>query len=529
MITLTGIHSIPLEDHEVRVLQTTREMESRGDWVLPSFNYEPRLSKPPFNYWATATLSRLDPSSEDVQIWHGRLISLLAGLVMVFATYHAGKTLFNPSIGKLASLLMLGMQGYITLSHNARPDFLYSTFCALQLFAWMYAWKEDDGTVRQRLYGWLAWGMAGFATLTKGPQVPAVFLAGMLVFLLCGSDRKRTLKVMQPFVGIVIFCLLVLPWWLLLQQRLNELRVDLSETQLSGSLLYSLASWKEILSCYYPLTLFYMMLPISLIIPFMIPRLWKARKEAAAPTRILLYASGALLIIFTVGGHYRKHYLLPLLPAFSIFLASAVQTTAFPRLQGMWKRGMMALLALIAVLCMGLIIRGKGYTSLLWIFLNLIPLWLLLRQELKDSSWAEGLFSTQLLKVSVVLVIMVTGCIAYFPSSQNQWRGSEQSFAESIGKTLQAGDLIVQWQSGSLILPFYTKRPVTRFHEQAKLAAYFQENRDKHTIYAVVPKPEISNFSARFENTGLLIMENPHRPEKEFIFVKLTAVRNIQP
>jgi hypothetical protein len=159
----------------------------------------------------------------------------------------------------------------------------------------------------------------------------------------------------------------------------------------------------------------------------------------------------------------------------------------------------------------------------------MIPLWLLLRQEVKNSNWAEGLFSIQLLKVSVVLVIIVTGCIAYLPSGQNQWRRSEQLFSESIGKTLQAGDLIVYWQSGSLILPFYTKRPVTRFHEQAKLAAYFQENRDKHTIYAVVPKREISNFSARFENTGLLIMENPHRPEKEFIFVKLTAVRNIQP
>jgi 4-amino-4-deoxy-L-arabinose transferase-like glycosyltransferase len=529
MITLTGIHSIPLEDHEVLVLQTTREMESRGDWVMPSFNYEPRLKKPPFNYWATAILSRLDPFSENVQIWHGRFISLLAGLIMVLATYHAGKTLFDPTIGKLASLLLVGMQGYIYLSHSARPDFLYSAFCVLQLFAWMYAWKEEDDTARQRIYGWLGWGMAGLATLTKGPQGPAVFLVGVLVFLLCGSDRKRTLKVMRPFVGIAIFCLLVLPWWFLLQQRVAEMKVNLSETQLSGSLLHNLVSWEELIRFYYPLYLFYLMIPASLIFLFMIPRLWKLREKMSEPTKILLYASAAMLIIFTLGGHYRKHYLLQLLPVFSILIASAVRTAAFPRLQGMWKRGMMALLAVLAVLCLGLIIYGKGYASLLWIFLNMIPLWLLLRQEVKDSGWDDGLFSTQLLKASVGLVIILAGCIAYLPSGQNEWRRSEQSFSESIGKTMQPGDLIVYWQYSSLILPFYVKQPVTRFDEYAKLEAYFQENHDKHTIYAVVPKPEFSNFSVRFENAVQIIMENPHRPEKEFVFVKLTAVRNIQP
>lgn len=524
MITLTGIHSIPLEDHEVLVLQTTREMESRGDWVLPSFNYEPRLKKPPLNYWVTATLSRLDPFSDDVKIWHGRFISLLAGLIMVLATYHVGKTLFDPAIGKLASLLLLGMQGYITLSHSARPDFLYSTFCVLQLFAWMYAWKEEDGTARQRLYGWLGWGMAGLATLTKGPQGPAVFLVGMLVFLLCGSDRKRILKVMRPFVGIAIFCLLVLPWWFLLQQRLAGMNVNLSETQLSGSLLHNLVSWEALIRFYYPLYLFYLMIPASLIFLFMIPRLWKLREKMSAPTRILIYTSAALLIIFTIGGHYRKHYLLPLLPVFSILIASAIRTAEFPRLHGMWKRGMIVFLAVLAVLCLGLVIYSKGYASLLWIFLNMIPLWLLLRQEVKNSICNKDLFSTQLLKASVVLVIILAGCIAYLPSGQNQWRRSEQSFSESIGKILRPGDLIVHWQYSSLILPFYVKQPVTRFDEYAKLAAYFQENRDKHTIYAVIPKPELSNFNARFENDVLIIFDNPHRPEKEFVFVKLTAL-----
>jgi 4-amino-4-deoxy-L-arabinose transferase-like glycosyltransferase len=529
MITLTGIHSIPLEDHEVLVLQTTREMESRGDWVLPSFNYEPRLKKPPFSYWATATLSLLDPFSKNVQIWHGRFISLLAGLIMVLATYHAGKTLFYPAIGKLASLLLLGMQGYIYLSHSARPDFLYATFCVLQLFAWMYAWKEADDTARQRIYGWLGWGLAGLATLTKGPQGPAVFLVGMLVFLLCSSDRKRTLKVMRPFAGIAIFCLLVLPWWILLQQRLTQIHINLSDTQLSGSLLHNIASWREVLSFFYPLNLFYLMLPAALLIPFLVPRLWKIHEKVSAPMKILIYASVAMLIIFTIGGHYRKQYLMQVLPAFAIFLASAVHTAAFPSFHGIWKRGMIALFALLTVICLGLIIYGKGYISMVWILLMVIPLLILLRRELIESFWAKDLFSTQLLKASVLMVIVVTVSIAYFPSSLNRSRVAMQSFAESIGKSLQPGDMIILWKTGSSIIPFFVNRPVTRFDEHAKLTAYFMENQDTHMIYAVVPKQDLSNFSAHFKNDVLIIFDNPHRLEKEIVFVKLTGLRNIQP
>ncbi|GKT07057.1 glycosyltransferase family 39 protein [Desulforhabdus sp. TSK] len=529
MITLTGIHSIPLESHEVLVIETSREMESQGEWILPSFNYEPRLNKPPFSYWAVTMLSHLDPTSKDVQIWHGRLISLLAGLVMVFATYHAGKTLFNPFIGKLASLLLLSMQGYISFSHHARPDFLYSTFCALQLFAWTYAWKAEDGTARQRLYGWLGWAMAGLATLTKGPQVPAVFLAGVLVFLLQSPERKRTLRILRPFAGIAIWCLLVLPWWVLLQQHLNEIRIALSETQISGSLLHNIASWQEILSFYYPLNLFSLMIPASLVIPFMIPWIWKALKEASPPMSMLLYASTTFLVLFTLGGHYRKHYLLPLLPTFSIVLAHGIQAAAFPQLQGNRRRGMMVLVALGTILCLGLITWGKGYPSLLWIFLNSIPLWLLLRRELQDSSWDQTLFSTQLMKTSVVLIILVTTCLTYFPFGQNQWRRSEQSFAESIGTTLQAGDLVVQWKSDSYMIPFYAKRPVPQVEDEGRLATYFQENQGTHRVYAILPKLELASFSSRFENVVLSSAESRRHPEKELVFVKLVALKNMQP
>lgn len=529
LISLAGIQSIPLEDHEVFVLQTTQEMKARGDWVLPSFNYEPRLKKPPFNYWATEVVSRLDPFNTDIQVWHGRLVSLLAGLVMVLATYHAGRTLYDPATGKLASLLLLGMQGYVNLLHSARPDFLYSAFCGLQLFSWIYAWKAEDGTNRQRLCGWLGWIMAGLATLTKGPQVPAVFLLGLLVFLLSGPDRKRTLKVLRPFFGIGMFCLLILPWWIMLQHQLRALGVDIARTQLSGSLLTNLAGWKEVASGYYLWTLLSLMLPASFLVPFLIPRLWRKRKAAAEPTRIMFYASLALLIVFTVGGHYRKHYLLPLLPISALFLANAVHTGAYPRVNERWKKILLGAFGVLAALCLGMILRDKAFLSLAWILLISVPLFWLLRQELKSPGWEPGRCSTQLVRASAAVAILTIGYNAFLPMAVTRWRAAEQAFAKTIGGTLRSADLIIQWKSDSAVLPFYAKRPVVRIDDPDRLAAYYRENRPAHRIYAVLPRIELSSFTTVVENRPLQSVSRLRHPEDDLVFVELSGLKNPNP
>lgn len=524
LITLTGIRSIPIEDHEVFVVQTTREMETRGDWVLPSFNYEPRLQKPPFNYWATAAVSRLDPTSSEAQVWHGRLISLLAGLALVLATYRVGSTFYGPTVGKLASLLLLSMQGYANLTHNARPDFLYATLGVLQLYAWMYAWKAEDGTWRQRIFGWLGWGMAGLATLTKGPQLPAVFLAGTVLFLAVRRvDRRRMLKVLRPFVGLALCAAIVLPWWLLLQQRLDALQVDLSQTQLSGSLLKNLASWKEILSFYYPLTLFSLMLPASFLLPFLLRRMWRDRAETAAATRLQLYAGAVLLVVFTLGGHYRKHYLLPLLPLGALCLASAVSHAGgYSALKGWAKRIVMGLIGAVAIGCVVSLILEHGYAALAWMALVAVPLAMLLRAERQDPAWEGDRLATQWMKATVVLILVVTGYIAYFPSSQDRWRRTMEGFAEGVGETLRPDDTLIQWKSTSFILPLYARRPVARFDDPAAFEAWLKTQPADRAVYVVVPTAALPDFATRYTHQVISAIDHPRHPSKSLVLARLT-------
>ena len=52
--------AMPLIDpDEPRYASTAREMALNGDWIVPHFNGEPRINKPPIVYWAIALCYKL--------------------------------------------------------------------------------------------------------------------------------------------------------------------------------------------------------------------------------------------------------------------------------------------------------------------------------------------------------------------------------------------------------------------------------------------------------------------------------------
>src|SRR5207237_7476612 len=57
---IAGTWSLPLIDRdEPRFAEASREMIQRGDYVVPYFNDQPRLDKPPLTYWAQTVSYRI--------------------------------------------------------------------------------------------------------------------------------------------------------------------------------------------------------------------------------------------------------------------------------------------------------------------------------------------------------------------------------------------------------------------------------------------------------------------------------------
>ena len=519
LATLIGVTSVSLETHEVFVLETARTMEASGDWLLPQFNGAPRLNKPPMSYWCTAAVSRLDPFSSDVQIWHGRLVSLAAGLLMVLATVRIGTLLYNRETGFLAGLLLMCTQGFVHLSNSARPDPLYAAMCLLQLLCWVEAFRKPDRSRQQWAFGVLGWFVAGLATLTKGPQVPAFFLIAFVFLFAQRREYTRILRVLRPVEGVLLLCLMCLPWWIVLHQRTLAVNIDLSDSQLSGSLLMSLAGWKELLSLYYVRTLFALLVPVGAVALLMAPRIYKARAGMSDSTRLLLYVCAATLVIYSLGGHYRKHYLLPILPLVVLLLTHALNTLAFPPLRrSVWK----ALAAAMAVCLLGgagLILYRRAYWALLLVPVYAPVLIILSKRALQALPWERPSLCVQTAGLAVPLVLVISVYNAFYPMSP--WRTEEQRFAQQVGASLDKRDSVAEWQADLDLLPFFAERRITLCADLSAVKTWAADKSAAGALYVVLPKSRLAEFAAAFEATPQCSTQFASRKKKDLVCVRL--------
>src|SRR4051794_32975424 len=65
--------------NEAFYVETPREMIDRGDYIFPTFNYEPRLNKPVLSYWIVAGFYQVFGISVAVQ----RVPIALGAMVMI--------------------------------------------------------------------------------------------------------------------------------------------------------------------------------------------------------------------------------------------------------------------------------------------------------------------------------------------------------------------------------------------------------------------------------------------------------------
>lgn len=362
IITTAGTTSLPLDAHEAYVVQTTREMQDNKNWTIPVFNNRPRLKKPPLNYWVAGAVAWLTGSPDHIQPWHGRVASIIAALAMIILAYLLANKLYNRQLALLSTLLLATSLGQFNYSHDARPDMLYSLFCTAGFTAFIYAWKSEQRGKRMLLvYSmWLAWA---FATLTKGPHLPAMYLLACLIFSrIIGLSWKNILELTRPLSGIVLFICIATPWWIMLDQALGE--GGLRGTQLSGTLLT--LKFNNIFKFYYFYRPLLLVLPWLIFIPFTIHWLTYAKEFNKA--NLLL---GLLILVpavfLTFGSQERWFYLLPSIVPMIVLLAAGVIHLINQTLRGhskYWLNILVPGLILSAlIIFVFLIIGNKSSTS----------------------------------------------------------------------------------------------------------------------------------------------------------------------
>ena len=303
------------EPDEGRNAEKAREILVLNDWITPHENFHAVLDKPIFFYWLIALSYRLFGVSE----WAARLPSVLAAFGCIVMVYFFVRRWWGEWESRWSVLVLVSSAGFFVFSRLVIFDMTLTAFIMLALCAFYHAARESESPASWATCA-IFYGALGAATLTKG--LVGLIVPGMIiVFYVLLTNGWRILGKMRLLSGVVLFLLIVTPWYIL------------AETQNPGYLRYYF--WNEHfgrfatkkfdrLSPWY----FYLyiaplgLLPWTFLLPATVRFHWRRRLD----DRTLWLMLWALLpiLFFSMSKSKLAHYILPSFPPMAILLGVAM-------------------------------------------------------------------------------------------------------------------------------------------------------------------------------------------------------------
>ena len=297
----------PLTDWDEGIYaEVSREMLTLG-WLIPHWNYQVWLEKPPLMLWITAVLYRGFGVSELT----ARLGSALSGVGLVVLLHSWLERRRNLLTAWLSTVMLLACFGFLHICRVGEMDTLLSLGCVLGLIGLGELTCSNPR-------GWLLfWSGAAIAVMTKGAASVTLFIAAVLL-LVTGRwpARHNTIRRAEFWFGALLFLALTVPWHLAMYLRFGHSFLaeylgfhvlSRATEQIEG---HSTHWW------FYLKVLLVSAPPFALLYPF----------AALRSLRTGLLRAFALfglveLIFFTAVQTRLPHYIAPAYPAFTVVTA----------------------------------------------------------------------------------------------------------------------------------------------------------------------------------------------------------------
>ena len=194
-----------IDANEAFYAETPREMIESGNYISPTFNYEPRLNKPPLSYWVVAAFYH----AAGVSLGASRLPIALGAVVIFAIAFLLGRQAFSTRAGLLAALTLAATPRMLLFSRRIIIDVYTAMFLGLTLLCFLMA--ETAPGKRRR---WLAamYVSVGLGVLTKGPVAVAIPGLVFFVYLVATRQLRRLGRMMLP-AGALIVGATVVPYY----------------------------------------------------------------------------------------------------------------------------------------------------------------------------------------------------------------------------------------------------------------------------------------------------------------------------
>jgi len=197
-----------IDANEAFYTETPREMMEAGDYVNPTFNYEPRLNKPPLSYWAVAASYKVF----GVSLTSARLPVVAGALVILATVFVLGRIACSTGAGLLAALTLAATPRFLLFSRRIIIDVYTAMFLGLTLLFFVLAETQPQHRRRWLLAMYVA---TGLGVLTKGPVGIVLPVLVFLVYVVA-SRRFMTITRMMLPTGVVVVSAIVVPYYALL-------------------------------------------------------------------------------------------------------------------------------------------------------------------------------------------------------------------------------------------------------------------------------------------------------------------------
>ena len=195
--------------NEAFYVETPREMLESGDYINPSFNYEPRFNKPVLSYWIVAALYHVFGVSVAVQ----RLAIAGAAMTMIAAAWFLARAASShPLAPPLAALGLAVGPRFFMFSRRILVDMAITAAMTLTLLFFALAERYPH---RRRLFLVLMYVAAGIGVLTKGPVAVVIPALVFGVYLAVHRELGRLREMMLP-AGALIVLVIAAPWYVAL-------------------------------------------------------------------------------------------------------------------------------------------------------------------------------------------------------------------------------------------------------------------------------------------------------------------------
>ncbi|GAB4242969.1 MAG: glycosyltransferase family 39 protein [Candidatus Methylacidiphilales bacterium] len=202
-----GTATLPLIDRdEPRFAGATREMMTKGEWVVPYFNGEFRFDKPILIYW----LMRISIGVFGDGEWAVRFPSIVFAAATAWVIYEWGRGLGRAGAGALGGAIWLSSFQVLIHGRLAVADMPMVFFVALaQLALWQLI---SDSAGRGRFWFWILWISLGLGFLAKGPIALAVPLGSALIWRWVFWRQSAHWKRLRPGLGLLVMLGVMSVW-----------------------------------------------------------------------------------------------------------------------------------------------------------------------------------------------------------------------------------------------------------------------------------------------------------------------------